>query len=346
MPGVARADEVIDGGLDGLARVGIGRGVLDAGLETVEGVGELDADVVGAGLFEEPGGELVAGERLDFVGNGDRVFAFGVLLQFVALDAVDADVYRDVIAVEQFEAEVDELRFRAAPFEAVPIFVGIGLDLGRELGGDVRRFVAGGPEGMPKFERIGRLPGVVGFGFEVRGDAEIDHLDGGRGGEFQAQDGAPWMGVEIGIAGVDSLFRRPPHHRPKSYPGSVLLSRDGDGNQNTVGMFGFARRYEVGAGREEPAPDRSRLPGQRQTTEQEDEEARQVQHHVILVIRACWPTSESRPDRTCWDSTCGRHPAHGEPSPYHRTAGRRWPNGDGRGRPSGTSRETRGGVLL
>ncbi len=64
------------------------------------------AGIIGPRLPEDARRELVAGQHLHFVRLGDRVLAFGVLLQLAlanpAVDPKDADIGRNVVAVRQF----------------------------------------------------------------------------------------------------------------------------------------------------------------------------------------------------------------------------------------------------
>ncbi len=172
------------------------------------------ADVVRAGLFEDARGELVAGKRLHFVGLGDGVLAFGVLLQLAAVDAEEADVGGDVVAVHQFDLKEDELGTGRVEFEAVPVLAGEGGD-GVLAGGTGKRqvleFIAGGGDELAERDGRGMLPGVVGSGGEgpaidlqmVAGRAfrrDTFHDDaqlGGAGGTEEA--------VQVGVAGMEGL---------------------------------------------------------------------------------------------------------------------------------------------
>jgi len=142
VPGVAGGDEVVDGGLHGFARICIGREVVEAGEELIGGVGHANADEVGTGLAEGAGRELVAREGLDFMGEGDRVFAFRVLGEFTVDEVVKRDIDGDVVAVVEIESEMEKLRGGRGKLEAEPVFGG-GLFSGITER-DIRSFVAGG----------------------------------------------------------------------------------------------------------------------------------------------------------------------------------------------------------
>jgi len=103
VPGVAGGNEVVDGGLNGLAGIGVGREVVEAGEELIRGVRHANADVVSTGLAEGPGSELIAREGLDFMGERDGVFAFRVLGEFTVDEVVEGDVDGDVVAVVEIK---------------------------------------------------------------------------------------------------------------------------------------------------------------------------------------------------------------------------------------------------
>ena len=168
-PGIAGAHDVVHGGADGVAGIVVGRRIVDAGAEFEFGMVGAHADVIGAGLLEDAGGELVAGERLHFVGLGDGVLAFGVLFGLAGVDAEEADVGGDVVAVHQFDLKEDELGTGGIEFEAVPVFAGGGVG-GVLAGGAGKRevldFIAGGGDELAERDGRGVLPGVVGCGGE------------------------------------------------------------------------------------------------------------------------------------------------------------------------------------
>ena len=112
-PGIARAHDVVHRGAHGLARIAVGRRVVDARAQFELRMVGAHAGIIGAGLLEDARRELVAGQRLHFVRLGDRILAFGVLLELAGVDAEDADVDRNVVAIHQFHLEEDELGTRA-----------------------------------------------------------------------------------------------------------------------------------------------------------------------------------------------------------------------------------------
>ena len=103
------------------------------------------------------------------MGLGDRILAFGVLLEFAGVDAEEGDVGGEVVAIHQFELEEDEFGTRGIEFEAVPVFAG-GSGHRVLAGGagkrEVLQFVAGGGDELAQRDGLGVLPGVVGPGGE------------------------------------------------------------------------------------------------------------------------------------------------------------------------------------
>jgi len=171
-------------------------------------VGHADADVVSAGLPERTSGELIAGEGLDFVGEGDGVFAFGVFGEFAVDQVVEGDVDGDVIAVRKIEGEVEELGGGGGEFKAEPIFGG-GLFPGIDEG-DIRGFVTGGEDGLTKAKGSGVGPGVIGFGFElgVGGERPENSADGnvGRVGDIEGETGTGTdVSEQVPVASVEQL---------------------------------------------------------------------------------------------------------------------------------------------
>ena len=190
-PGVARAHDVVHRGAHGFTRVGVGRRVVDAGAELEFGVVGAHADVVDARLAEHAGGELIAGQRLDFVGLGDRVLAVGELFELAAGFAEDGDVHREVVAVHQFDLEEDELGGRGIEGEAVPVIAGGGGDhfaAGGAGEGQVLEFVAGCGDELAEGDGQGVLPAVIGSGGQGRAiDLQVEFgggCGGGRDAEF------------------------------------------------------------------------------------------------------------------------------------------------------------------
>src|SRR5262249_46854313 len=123
MPTVARADQIIHSSADGLAgRIVLpkvlpiliaerGR-VVNRRAQLIEDVIGVDADVVGP-ASNDPRGELVAGQGLDFVRRRNWVGAAFVTLRLAVFDREDRNVDRDVVAFEQIKLEMNQLRLVA-----------------------------------------------------------------------------------------------------------------------------------------------------------------------------------------------------------------------------------------
>ena len=135
-----------------------------------------------------------------------------IFLGLAGVDAEEADVGGDVVAVHQLHLEEDELGTRGVEFEAVPVFAGGGVSgvLARGAGKrQVLEFIAGGGDELAERDGCGVLPGVVGSGGEgpaidlqmvavfrrdpIRHDAQL-------GGAGRTEEG-----VEVGVAGMQGL---------------------------------------------------------------------------------------------------------------------------------------------
>src|SRR5262249_26354451 len=75
VPGIARPKDIVEGGRDGQARIGVWWRIVHASAQLVFGMIGPNADVIGPLLFENARGELVARQRLHFVRQSDRIFA-------------------------------------------------------------------------------------------------------------------------------------------------------------------------------------------------------------------------------------------------------------------------------
>jgi len=183
--------------LHGFARICIGREVVEAGEELIGGVGHANADEVGTGLAEGAGRELVAREGLDFMGEGDRVFAFRVLGEFTVDEVVKRDIDGDVVAVVEIESEMEKLRGGRGKLEAEPVFGG-GLFSGITER-DIRSFVAGGDHWLTEAEGSSVPPEVIGLGFELGagGKREEGSADGDVGGVGNVE-GEPGTRTDVG----------------------------------------------------------------------------------------------------------------------------------------------------
>ena len=121
VPGIAGGHDEIDRGLHRLARIGVGRRIVDARAQLELGMVGRDADVIGARLAQNAGGELVAGQRLHLVRQRHRIFALVVGRRLAVLDAVDRNIHRNVVALHQVDLEEDQLGPRAVELEAEPV---------------------------------------------------------------------------------------------------------------------------------------------------------------------------------------------------------------------------------
>src|SRR5262249_34312324 len=111
VPTVARADQIIHSGADGLAGriflptvlatalIAERRRVVNRRAQLIEDVIGVDSNVVRPAI-DDPRGELVAGQGLDFVRRRNRVGAAFVTLRFAVFDGEDRNVDRDVVALE------------------------------------------------------------------------------------------------------------------------------------------------------------------------------------------------------------------------------------------------------
>src|SRR5262249_33832778 len=101
------------------------RRVINRRAELIEDVIGVNADVVGS-PSDDPRGELVAGQSLDFVRRRDGIRASFVTLRFAVFDREDRNVNRDVVTLEQIELEMNQLRLAALIRELEPVHAALG----------------------------------------------------------------------------------------------------------------------------------------------------------------------------------------------------------------------------
>jgi hypothetical protein len=172
------------------------------------------AKVVGSRLAEKARSELVAGEGLDFVRNGDGVFARGVEDRLAIRDSIDGDIDRKVVALHQLDLEVDEFGRTGRELETIPVFV-LRSEFGDGFAAQVRRrreigrIVSAGQDKASEWNGRRLGPFVVGFSFDARGAAVRMELKPERT-TCPEQAGLAIGGGRheegpIGIAGVESF---------------------------------------------------------------------------------------------------------------------------------------------
>ena len=84
MPGIAGRQNVIERRADRLLRVRVRRRIVDARAQLVFGMVGAHRDVIRSRLFQDARRELVAGQRLHFVRQRDRVLALEILFELAA----------------------------------------------------------------------------------------------------------------------------------------------------------------------------------------------------------------------------------------------------------------------
>src|SRR5215475_11238314 len=98
VPTVARADQIVHSGADGLSRpvflTAERRRIINRRAELIEDVVGVDADVIGP-ASNDPRGEFVAGQSLHFMWRRDGIGAAVVSLRFAVFDGEDRNVNRD-----------------------------------------------------------------------------------------------------------------------------------------------------------------------------------------------------------------------------------------------------------
>src|SRR5262245_28906305 len=85
VPTVACADEIIHPGADGFTRIIVWRRVINRRAKLIEDVVGVDADVVSS-TSDDPRGELVAGQSLNFMWGRDGIRAAFITLRFAVFD--------------------------------------------------------------------------------------------------------------------------------------------------------------------------------------------------------------------------------------------------------------------
>ena len=102
-PGIARSDDVVHGGAHRIARIAVGRYVVNPRAQFEFRMIGAHPRVIRAGLPENSRGELIPWKGLHFVGLSDGVLAVEVLLELFAVDAAintkDAYIDRKIVAI-------------------------------------------------------------------------------------------------------------------------------------------------------------------------------------------------------------------------------------------------------
>src|SRR5262249_17053199 len=128
-------DQIIHSGADGLTGlffqptptvlIAEWRRVVNRRAQLIEDVIGVDSNIV-CPAGDDPRGELVAGQGLDFVRGRDGVGAAFVTLRFAVFDGEDRNVDRDVVAFEQIKLEMNQLRPVAFVRELEPVHAAFG----------------------------------------------------------------------------------------------------------------------------------------------------------------------------------------------------------------------------
>ena len=232
-PGVARVQDVVQAGLDGLRRI-IERG--DVGRsrpQDVGGVVGVHAEVVRP-LRERPHQVLGVPHALAVVDDLHRVLPDEVRLRPVVLHREDGQVGRDV-AVDQVEGEGDEDGLLGIDVEAEPIQPGAAFLGVFEPVHVVGRAVDRAAEDEP----VRRAPVVVGLGFQgvvgvVFGPGDEERQGGGPGVLANQPDAAAAVAsgaigdVDVRVAGVERLAQDEPARAAQLDLDAVVVRGGGD----------------------------------------------------------------------------------------------------------------------
>src|SRR5262249_23464394 len=140
VPTVARAGQIIHSGADGFggrillptALIAERRRVISRRAQLIEGVVGVGAEAVGPAR-DDARGELVGRQCLYFVRRRDGIGAALVAFHLAVFDGENRNVYREVVAFEQLELEMNQLRFVALIREPEPVHAAFGQTVAGEV---------------------------------------------------------------------------------------------------------------------------------------------------------------------------------------------------------------------